>query len=104
MSTAYSTDLPSQEESWRAAIEGAASIWVQLAMVGLSVNAAMADAWMRGAEAMGEVLARSSGTAVPVKSPALGDEPDPWAVMRQAWAAAAEPWRAWLPLVRFEVP
>ena len=95
-------DQPSQEgDVFRDAIEGAASLWVQFAMVGLSMGAAMADTWMRGAEAMGDVLAHARA-ATP--APVLADEPDPWAAMRQAWATAAEPWRAWMPLLRFDVP
>ena len=103
MSTSTPVEEPSREDAWRATIEGATSIWLQLAMVGVSVNAAMADTWMRGAEAMGHVLARA-GAGPALQSPALGDEADPWATLRQAWAAAVEPWRLWMPFLRFDIP
>jgi hypothetical protein len=97
-STVSRADAPL--EAVGAAIEQAASLGMQLGMIGLSVNAAMADAWLHGAEAMVRAMARSSG--LPEVNAAPAD--DAWVGWRHAYALAAEPWQAWLPLLRIDMP
>jgi hypothetical protein len=82
-----------------AAIGPAGALGMQLGMIAWSMNAALADAWLRGTHAM---LCAMSAAAGSEPSAAAGD--DAWAAWRHACALAAEPWQAWLPLLRIDMP
>lgn len=84
---------------WRETFEATASGWLQLATASVAAGAAMSDAWMQAAAASLGVLANASRAM-----PTPPDASDPWAAMRAAWIASADPWRPWMPFLRFELP